>query len=129
MDDYFHRENAISACYILWEREAATASRDPVGEEQSSSLPLGESGRSREGPRALASRRRPMPAIVWQIDNPDDAATVAAVSLAGWVLVFTSTLLINHFELFGLQQVTDNLANRAMPAPTFKWAMPLAAVR
>src|SRR6202171_1726311 len=44
----------------------------------------------------------PMPAIVWQIDEPGIAMTVAIVSLVGWVMVFTSTFLINHFELFGL---------------------------
>jgi methanethiol S-methyltransferase len=63
---------------------------------------------------------RPMPAIMWQIDDPDVATTIAAASLAGWVLVFVSTFVINHFELFGLQQVTNNLANREMPAPQFR---------
>ncbi|HTO60468.1 MAG TPA: isoprenylcysteine carboxylmethyltransferase family protein [Bradyrhizobium sp.] len=63
---------------------------------------------------------RPMPAIVWQAGNPDAAAAVAAVSLLGWVIVFTSTFLINHFELFGLHQVTANLAGRDMPAPRFR---------
>jgi methanethiol S-methyltransferase len=62
----------------------------------------------------------PIPAIVWQIDEPDVAATVAAVSLAGWVIVFTSTFMINHFELFGLHQVTNNLTGREMPAPRFR---------
>jgi len=62
----------------------------------------------------------PIPAIVWQIDEPDVAATVAAVSLAGWVIVFTSTFMINHFELFGLHQVTNNLTGRKMAAPRFR---------
>jgi protein-S-isoprenylcysteine O-methyltransferase Ste14 len=63
---------------------------------------------------------RPMRAIVWQIENPDVAVAVAAVSLVGWVIVFTSTFLINHFELFGLRQVTANLAGREIPAPQFR---------
>lgn len=62
----------------------------------------------------------PMPAIVWQIDEPGIAMTVAIVSLVGWVMVFTSTFLINHFELFGLHQVASNLAGREMPAPRFR---------
>jgi methanethiol S-methyltransferase len=63
---------------------------------------------------------RPIPAIVWQVDGPDVAATIATVSLAGWVVVFTSTFMINHFELFGLHQVTSNLADRETPAPRFR---------
>jgi protein-S-isoprenylcysteine O-methyltransferase Ste14 len=32
----------------------------------------------------------------------------------------TSTFMINHFELFGLHQVVNNLAGRTMPEPRFK---------
>ena len=62
----------------------------------------------------------PMPAIVWQIDDPNIAATIATLSLGGWAIVFTSTFLINHFELFGLHQVANNLAGQEMPAPHFR---------
>jgi protein-S-isoprenylcysteine O-methyltransferase Ste14 len=63
---------------------------------------------------------QPIPAIVWQIDAPDVAATIATVSLVGWVIVFTSTFMINHFELFGLHQVASNLTDRKMPEPRFR---------
>jgi len=63
---------------------------------------------------------RPMPAIVWRIDEPDIAVTIATLSLVGWVIVFTSTFLINHFELFGLHQVANNLTGREMPTPRFR---------
>ena len=63
---------------------------------------------------------RPMPAVLWQIEDPGIAAAIAAISLVGWVIVFTSTFLINHFELFGLHQVANNLAGRQMPAPIFR---------
>ena len=63
---------------------------------------------------------RPMPAIVWQIDEPNAAVAIATLSLVGWVIVFTSTFLINHFELFGLHQVANNLTGREMPAPRFR---------
>jgi len=62
----------------------------------------------------------PMPAIVWQIDDPNIAVTIATLSLGGWVIVFTSTFLINHFELFGLHQVANNLTGRDMPTPRFR---------
>jgi len=63
---------------------------------------------------------RPIPAVVWQVDNPDLAAAVAMLSLGGWVLVFTSTFLINHFELFGVSQVANHLVDKEVPAPKFR---------
>jgi methanethiol S-methyltransferase len=63
---------------------------------------------------------RPIPAVVWQVDDPDLAAAVAMLSLGGWVLVFTSTFLINHFELFGVSQVANHLVDREVPAPKFR---------
>ena len=36
------------------------------------------------------------------------------------MIVLTSTFLINHFELFGLHQVANNLTGRPMPAPRFR---------
>jgi methanethiol S-methyltransferase len=63
---------------------------------------------------------RPMPAAVWKIDNPTIAAALVVLSLVGWLIVLTSTFLINHFELFGLHQVANNLAGRPMPEPRFR---------
>ena len=63
---------------------------------------------------------RPMPAPVWQIADPQVAMAVTVLSFAGWLIVLTSTFLINHFELFGLHQVANNLAGRPMPAPRFR---------
>jgi protein-S-isoprenylcysteine O-methyltransferase Ste14 len=72
---------------------------------------------------------RPMPAIVWQIDDPDAAVTVATVSLGGWIIVLTSTFMINHFELFGLHQVTNHLTDREMPAARFRTPLYYKLVR
>jgi protein-S-isoprenylcysteine O-methyltransferase Ste14 len=63
---------------------------------------------------------RPIPAIVWQIDNPEIAKAIMSVSLIGWFIVLSSTFLINHFELFGLHQVVNNLSGRPMPSPRFR---------
>jgi protein-S-isoprenylcysteine O-methyltransferase Ste14 len=72
---------------------------------------------------------RAMPAIVWRIDNPDIAVTIATLSLVGWVIVLTSTFLINHFELFGLHQVANNLTGSEMPTPRFRTPMYYKFVR
>jgi methanethiol S-methyltransferase len=63
---------------------------------------------------------RPIPHVLWQVNDPDFAATVAVLSLAGWVLVFVSTFLINHFELFGVSQVVNNLVDKEAAPPRFR---------
>jgi len=63
---------------------------------------------------------RAMPAVVWQVADPQIAMAITGLSLIGWVIVFTSTFLINHFELFGLHQVANHLAGRTMPEPRFR---------
>jgi protein-S-isoprenylcysteine O-methyltransferase Ste14 len=63
---------------------------------------------------------RPMPAVVWQIADPTVAMSIMGLSFVGWLLVLTSTFMINHFELFGLHQVVNNLVGRQMPAVRFK---------
>ena len=72
---------------------------------------------------------RPMPEIVWQVADPTAAMALIALSLVGWLLVLTSTFLINHFELFGLHQVVNNLAGRTMPEPRFKTPVIYKVVR
>jgi protein-S-isoprenylcysteine O-methyltransferase Ste14 len=63
---------------------------------------------------------RPMPAVVWHIADPGIALAVTVLSFIGWFVVLTSTFLINHFELFGLHQVANNLTGRPMPAVRFR---------
>jgi protein-S-isoprenylcysteine O-methyltransferase Ste14 len=63
---------------------------------------------------------RPLPAVVWQVADPQIAMAITVLAFVGWLIVLTSTFLINHFELFGLHQVANNLAGRPMPAPRFR---------
>jgi methanethiol S-methyltransferase len=63
---------------------------------------------------------RPIPAVVWQVADPQIAMALTGLSLLGWLIVLTSTFLINHFELFGLHQVANNLAGHSMPDPRFR---------
>ena len=64
-----------------------------------------------------------MPDVVWQVANPAAANAVVALSFAGWLIVLASTFMINHFELFGLHQVFNNLSGQSMPAMHFKTPM------
>ena len=72
---------------------------------------------------------RPMPTVVWQIVSPGIAMLVTGISLFGWLIVLTSTFLINHFELFGLHQVSNNLTGRSMPTPRFRTPLYYKLVR
>jgi methanethiol S-methyltransferase len=66
---------------------------------------------------------RPVPGVVWSVEDPALAMVVTGISLFGWLVALTSTFLINHFELFGVQQVSNNLLDRSMPTPRFKTPM------
>jgi protein-S-isoprenylcysteine O-methyltransferase Ste14 len=48
---------------------------------------------------------QPIGGIVWSIENETVKTILLAIYLAGWLIVFASTFLINHFDLFGLRQV------------------------
>jgi protein-S-isoprenylcysteine O-methyltransferase Ste14 len=63
---------------------------------------------------------RPIPIEVWHIDNPQIAMAIIGLSFVGWLIVLTSTFLINHFELFGLQQVASNISGQPISAPRFR---------
>lgn len=47
---------------------------------------------------------RPLPTVIWQVNNVTAYWTLYTLSGLGWLLVLTSTFLINHFDLFGLRQ-------------------------
>ena len=51
---------------------------------------------------------RPLQEVVWSVEGTGALALWALCAL-GWLIVLTSTFLINHFDLFGLRQVYLNL--------------------
>jgi protein-S-isoprenylcysteine O-methyltransferase Ste14 len=59
---------------------------------------------------------RPIPAVIWSVENGLGAGILWALFVAGWLIVLLSTFLISHFELFGLTQAWRNLRGR-MAAP------------
>jgi protein-S-isoprenylcysteine O-methyltransferase Ste14 len=68
----------------------------------------------------LFTEWRPMPAVVWQVSDPLIGMALTGLSYFGFLIVLSSTFLINHFELFGLRQVTANFAGNPIPAARFR---------
>lgn len=64
---------------------------------------------------------RPIPEpLAWRVAHPAAVQLLWGAFWLGWALVLLSSFLINHFELFGLQQVYARLRGRAMPAARFR---------
>jgi methanethiol S-methyltransferase len=61
----------------------------------------------------------PMPGIVWSVGGTGATALWALFAL-GWTIVFISTWLLNHFELFGLQQTWYDMRGQPVPPPRFR---------
>jgi protein-S-isoprenylcysteine O-methyltransferase Ste14 len=48
---------------------------------------------------------KPLPDVVWHVENSIGQGLLYATAAFGWGLVLYATFLINHFDLFGLRQV------------------------
>jgi protein-S-isoprenylcysteine O-methyltransferase Ste14 len=60
----------------------------------------------------------PMPAVVWSVSGLW-ASVLTGLFFVGILVVLLSTFLINHFDLFGLQQVWHRFQQKDMPTPKF----------
>jgi methanethiol S-methyltransferase len=66
---------------------------------------------------------RTIPAVIWEVSLPGGRLAIWALFWLGWVVVFASTFMINHFDLFGLRQVWS--AWRAKPYTDIGFRTPL----
>lgn len=62
---------------------------------------------------------QPLGGTVWNIEHPLVRSVLYALMISGWLLVFVSTLLINHFDLVGVRQVWLYLRGREYTGLTF----------
>ena len=63
---------------------------------------------------------QPNATIVWETENEIAINILTGIFFLGWLIVLLSTFMINHFELFGLAQIFDNLRNKQTPNPKFQ---------
>jgi protein-S-isoprenylcysteine O-methyltransferase Ste14 len=66
---------------------------------------------------------QPLPALAWDLRGSPGYWVVWGIFAAGWLLVFVSTYLIDHFELFGLSQAFRHW--RSMPPAVPEFRQPL----
>jgi len=63
---------------------------------------------------------RPMPDPVWKVENPTGRIILQGLFWIGWLIVLLTTFMINHFDLFGLRQVTLYLRGQEYTPVGFK---------
>jgi protein-S-isoprenylcysteine O-methyltransferase Ste14 len=61
----------------------------------------------------------PIDGVVWQIESGVWHSFLMGGYIFGWVFSVVATFVINHFELFGLQQVYLHLRNKPTPEIDF----------
>jgi len=72
---------------------------------------------------------QPIPAQIWHVAGDAGRIALIGVFWLGWLIVLFSTFLINHFNLFGLQQVFAALRKRDVPDPEFRTPLLYKLVR
>lgn len=63
---------------------------------------------------------RPIDTMIWSVTSPAPADLIWVLFWIGWATVLLSTFLINHFELFGLQQAWFHMRGHEAEAPKFR---------
>jgi protein-S-isoprenylcysteine O-methyltransferase Ste14 len=71
----------------------------------------------------LMSLWRPIEGTLWAVGNPLGEAILWGLFALGWGIVLVSTFLLNHFELFGLQQAWFHLRGRTAEPPELRQPM------
>jgi protein-S-isoprenylcysteine O-methyltransferase Ste14 len=62
---------------------------------------------------------QPVPNLVWDFGNSITGVTLSALFWGGWLVVLSSTFMIDHLDLFGLKQVFAHLKKREAMHPNF----------
>jgi len=58
--------------------------------------------------------------VAWRVEDSAGVALLWSLFGLGWLLALVSTFLINHFQMFGLQQVFARLTQRTLAEAPFK---------
>lgn len=72
---------------------------------------------------------QPMVGVVWSVEAPLWSGVLKVLFFLGFGIVLLSTFLINHFDLFGLQQGWMRFKGKELPKPKFVTPMLYKHVR
>ncbi|WP_024770717.1 methanethiol S-methyltransferase [Aquimarina macrocephali] len=62
---------------------------------------------------------QPITTVVWEAENMI-STILTVIFFLGWSIVFLSTFMISHFELFGLTQIYENFKDKELSYPKFQ---------
>ncbi len=77
----------------------------------------------------LIAAWHPITHDIWRVSAQPWRTVLTATGLVGWAIALLSTLLIDHFDLFGLRQVFARLRGRRLPEHEFATPLLYRAVR
>ena len=63
---------------------------------------------------------QPLGGVIWSLESTPARTALTALYALGWLTVLAATFLINHFDLFGLRQVSLYLVGRPYTALQFR---------
>lgn len=63
---------------------------------------------------------RPLPGVVWETTSPLAVWGLTSLSLLGWGIVFASSFMVSHFDLFGLRQTWARATGRVLRPISFR---------
>ena len=72
---------------------------------------------------------RPMDALVWNVENPLGRVVLWGLFAVGWLMVPGVSMMINHFDLFGMRQVWLHWRGREYQPLAFRTPMLYAHIR
>jgi methanethiol S-methyltransferase len=72
---------------------------------------------------------RHLSGVIWTVRNPVALTLLQVLFWFGWSLLFACTVLIDHFDLFGLKQVWKYLSKETYEPPKFRTPGPYRMVR
>ena len=69
---------------------------------------------------AIFAGWQPMGFQVWNVSHPVGMTLIYFLFFLGWAILFASTVMLNHFDLFGLRQVWLNFCGKPYTHIEFK---------